>query len=57
VPINLDELYREAKTTRFELHAPVEGETVDPAAEDAALMSALEASVAASTVPRTTEET
>jgi hypothetical protein len=46
VPLNLDNLFREAQTTRFELHVPTEGEDIEPAAEDARLMAALEASVA-----------
>jgi hypothetical protein len=45
VPIDLDSLYRTATTTRFELHEPTGPEAVQPAAEDAALMNALLASV------------
>lgn len=51
VPIRVEDLYRTSQTTRFELHVPQEHEEIDPAAEDAALMSALEASVAQGTVP------
>lgn len=44
VPLRLDELYKEAQTTRFGLHTIVEE---DDTADDAALMAALEQSVAA----------
>jgi hypothetical protein len=40
--VNLDELYREATGTRFEMHTPVE---VEDSPDDAKLMSALEASL------------
>lgn len=46
VPIRIDDLYRTAKTSRFELHAPQERDDPPSTADDAALMSALEASIA-----------
>lgn len=52
VPINLDQLYKTAATTRFELHTPQPHEDPSPEAVDAELMSALEASVDAATVAR-----
>jgi hypothetical protein len=48
VPIRIDDLYRTSVTTRFELHTPEEHEDIEPEATDAALMAALEASVASS---------